>query len=141
MRQVQKNIPLPNFSHVLKQSVERENQTRGWCDKCRRYHNLSTRKSIKRIPKILFLNATATPSLDAKQFWSNSTFLPEEIGIIMQEDQFFCYQGEDLKRLIKNQQRVEVYELVGFVAEIRADEERNTHLASFINGMLLEWQL
>ncbi|KAF8457687.1 putative PAB-dependent poly(A)-specific ribonuclease subunit [Terfezia claveryi] len=133
---VQKNFPLSNFSHVLKQSVERENQTRGWCDKCRRYHNLSTRKSIKRIPKILFLNATATPSLDAKQFWSNSTFLPEEIGIIMQEDQFFCYQGEDLKRLIKNQQRVEVYELVGFVAEIRADEERNTHLVSFINVAL-----
>lgn len=80
------------------------------------------------------MNATATPSLDAKQFWSNNTFLPEEIGIIMQEDQFFCYQGEDLKRLLKNQQRVEVYELVGFVAEIRADEERNTHLVSFING-------
>lgn len=114
--------------------MERETQTRGWCDKCRRYHNLATRKSIKRIPKSLFLNATATPSLDAKQFWSNNTFLPEEIGIIMQDDQFFCYQGDDLKRLIKNQQRVEVYELVGFVAEIRADEERNTHLVSFING-------
>ncbi|KAI5807921.1 PAB-dependent poly(A)-specific ribonuclease subunit PAN2 [Peziza echinospora] len=132
----QKNLPLPNFSHVLKQSVERENQTRGWCDKCRRYHNLSTRKSIKRIPKVLFLNATATPSLDAKQYWANNAFLPEEIGVIMQEDQFFCYQGEDLKRLVQNKQRVEVYELVGFVAEIRADDERNTHLVSFVNVAL-----
>ena len=119
---------------MLKQSVERENQTRGWCDKCRRYNNLSTRKSIKRIPEVLFLNATATPSLDAKQFWSNNAFLPEEIGIVMQEDQFFCYQGDELHRLIKDGQRVELYELVGFVAEIRVEEERNTHLAALVNG-------
>ena len=119
---------------MLKQSVERENQTRGWCDKCRRYNNLSTRKSIKRIPEVLFLNATATPSLDAKQFWSSNAFLPEEIGIIMQEDQFFCYQGDELHRLVKNEQRVELYELVGFVAEIRVEEERNAHLAAIING-------
>ena len=52
----------------------------------------------------------------------------------MQEDQFFCYQGDELHKLVKNDQKVELYELVGFVVEIRVEEERNTHLAALING-------
>lgn len=75
-------------------------------------------------------------SLDAKQYWSNSAWLPEEIGVIISEDQFFCYQGEDLKKLVSSGHPIDVFELVGFVAEIREDNERNTHLVSLVNGEL-----
>jgi len=127
-------MPKPTFSQILKASVERQDQTRGWCDRCKRYQQLSTRKSIQTIPKVMMINA-AIHSLDQKQFWGTPGWLPREIGIIVTGGQFYCYEGQDLKlHLQRGVYDIAVYELVGLVADINSGENQKSHLVSLING-------
>ncbi|KAF1982126.1 PAB-dependent poly(A)-specific ribonuclease subunit PAN2 [Aulographum hederae CBS 113979] len=122
------------FSQVLKASVERQEQTRGWCDRCKRYQLLNTRKSIERVPDVLMINA-AVHSPEAKQLWSMPNWLPAEIGIIVDKGQFFCYEGQDLKLHIqRGVYNIQVYELVGVVADINSGENQKPHLVSVIDG-------
>ncbi|KAH0559633.1 hypothetical protein GP486_003846 [Trichoglossum hirsutum] len=125
--------PQPSFSQILKASVERENQTRGWCDKCRRYQSLATRKSIQDIPNVLMINA-AVNSPEAKELWAAPGWLPEEIGVIVEDGQFFCYEGEDLRlHLQRGIHYITVYELVGLVEDINSGENQASHLVSLVN--------
>lgn len=58
--------------------------------------------------------------------------------MVVTNNQLNIYEGDDLTA-IKERDRngvLIVYELVGFVAEIKLEEERNSHLISFVNGML-----
>ncbi|RPA72773.1 PAB-dependent poly(A)-specific ribonuclease-like protein subunit pan2 [Ascobolus immersus RN42] len=130
-RTPQKKTPAQEFSNILKQSVGRENQTRGWCDKCHRYQSLVARKSVQRIPKVLMINANAN-SFESKSFWAKPGWLPTEVGISIEGGQFMCIQGDKLNNAA-NAGKYTVYELVGFVAEIKDDDERNSHLVSFID--------
>src|ERR1700761_9508273 len=87
--------PRLSFSRILKTRVECEVTGRGWCQNCKRYQYLATRKTIHRVPPVLMLNAVIN-SPEAKQFWATPGWLPEEIGVITDRGEFFCYEGEDL---------------------------------------------
>ncbi|KAI9848000.1 MAG: poly(A)-specific ribonuclease [Thelocarpon superellum] len=123
----------PSFSQIVKASVERETQTRGWCDKCRRYQSLSTRKTIQAVPDVFFLN-TAVNSAEARQAWATPGWLPTEIGIIVEGGQLFCYEGEDLRlHLQRGIHAITVYCLVGLVAAIVSGDHQAPHLVALVD--------
>ena len=123
----------PSFSQVLKASVERETQTRGWCDKCRRYQSLATRKTVQAVPDVFLLNA-AVNSPEAKQYWATPGWLPSEIGVIVEGGQLFCYEGEDLRlHLQRGMHYITVYELIGVVADITSGESQASHLVALVD--------
>lgn len=127
--------PKVTFSQVLKQSIERETTSRGWCSRCQRYQSLATRKTIHRVPQVLVVNAQVlTP--EAKVLWGTPGWLPDEIGIIVdQAGQFFCYEGEDLKlHLQRGMHIITVYSLIGLAADIESGQHQKSHLISLING-------
>ena len=121
------------FSQVLKASVERQEQQRGWCSRCQGYKPILSRREIQAIPAVLMLNA-AVRTADAKQLWSTPGFLPKQIGIIVNNGQFYCYEGQDLQmHLTRRAFNIIVYELVGVVADISAGDSSRSHLVSMIN--------
>jgi PAB-dependent poly(A)-specific ribonuclease subunit 2 len=123
-----------SFSQILKSSVERETTSRGWCSRCQRYQSLATRKTIHSVPAVLVLNA-AINSPEARQFWSVPGWLPEEIGVILDGGQFYCYQGEDLKLHIQRGiHSITVYSLIGLAAEIDSGQHQKSHLVSLVNS-------
>lgn len=125
--------PRPTFSQILKSSVERQDQTRGWCNKCNRYQQMVQRKSISAVPGVLMLNA-AIQSHEAKLLWSTPNWLPNEIGIIVEQGQFYCFEGQDLKlHLQRGVFNIMVYELIGVVANINSGEHQKPHLVATIN--------
>lgn len=125
--------PRPTFSQILKASVERQDQTRGWCNKCNRYQQMVQRKTIQSIPGVIMLNA-AIQSHEAKLLWSIPNWLPQEIGIIVDQGQFYCFEGQDLKlHLQRGVFDIMVYELVGIVADINSGEHQKPHLVATIN--------
>lgn len=66
--------------------------------------------------------------------WATPGFLPREIGIIVHDDQFYCYEGQDLElHLQRRIYDITVYELVGVVADVAAGEGKQSHLVSLIN--------
>lgn len=72
---------------------------------------------------------------DHKQLWATPGWLPQEIGVIVVNGQFFCYEGQDLKlHLQRGVYDITVYELVGVVADINSGENQKSHLVSLING-------
>ena len=79
------------------------------------------------------LNA-AINSPEAKQFWTIPGWLPEEIGIIIDQGQIYCYQGDDLKLHIQRGiHSITVYSLIGVAASI-ATGMLKSHLVSLVNG-------
>jgi PAB-dependent poly(A)-specific ribonuclease subunit 2 len=141
---IEQKIPARNqrasrmtFSQVLKASVERETTSKGWCSNCTRYQSLSTRKAIHDIPAVLVLT-TAIQSAEHRRLWAAPGWLPEEIGVIVDEGQFFCYEGEDLKlHLQRGIHNITVYSLIGMVINIESDESlkpTKPHLVAAING-------
>ena len=125
--------PRPTFSQILKSSVERQDQMKGWCDRCKRYQQLVQRKTIQSIPSVLMLNA-AIQSHEAKLLWSIPNWLPQEIGIIVDQGNFYCFEGQDLKlHLQRGAFNILVYELVGLVADINSGEHQKPHLVATIN--------
>lgn len=91
------------------------------------------RKTIESIPNVLMINA-AIQSHEAKQLWATPNWLPQEIGIIVDQGQFFCYEGNDINiHLQRNVYRMEVYELIGVVADINSGEHQKPHLVAMVN--------
>jgi PAB-dependent poly(A)-specific ribonuclease subunit 2 len=130
------NKPIQSFSLLVKQSIQLDTSQRGWCDKCRRYQQQAMRKTVKRLPKILMFNATTNEKSQSciREHWSSPGWLPGEMGVSINNGQLSVYQGKDLSVVKETSENLVVYDLVGFVAEIRVEEERNTHLISFVNG-------
>ena len=127
-------MPKLSFSQILKLSIERETSQRGWCNRCQKYQSLINRKAIHSAPAVLMLNAAAN-SPEAKQFWSIPGWLPAEIGIIIDQEKLFCYEGEDLKlHLNRGTHKISVYSLIGFAADIDSGQHQKSHLVSIING-------
>ncbi|MCJ1419496.1 poly(A)-specific ribonuclease [Xylographa parallela] len=121
------------FNQILKISIERATQTRGWCDKCRRYQQLATRKSVRGVPDVLMINA-AVSTAESKQYWAKPGWMPSEIGVIIENGKCFCFEGEDLRLHVeRGMHNVKVYELVGIVADINSGEHQKSHLVSLIN--------
>ena len=80
------------------------------------------------------LNAAITTA-DAKQYWATPGWLPEEIGVIVDQGQFFCYQGEDLKlHLQRGIHSITIYSLIGLAADIDSGQHQKSHLVSLVNG-------
>ncbi|KAM5375702.1 hypothetical protein ACJZ2D_005885 [Fusarium nematophilum] len=126
-------LPRTTFSQVLKNSVERETTSKGWCSRCQRYQTIATRKSIHSIPALLMLN-TAITNQDHRTLWSTPGWLPEEIGIIVEQGQFFCYEGEDLKlHLQRGIHNITVYSLIGMAINIESGQVQKSHLVSMVN--------
>ncbi|KAJ5129697.1 uncharacterized protein N7515_005736 [Penicillium bovifimosum] len=126
--------PLFRFSSILRASIERETQNRGWCNYCRRYQQVTIRKTIHRMPLILVLNAALTNPL-CRRLWMIPGWLPDAVGIVVDSNgQVMCFEGDDLQLRIHNQTPgLVVYDLVGLVAEIDIQEHQKPHLVSFIN--------
>ncbi|KKK14706.1 hypothetical protein P175DRAFT_0449923 [Aspergillus ochraceoroseus IBT 24754] len=132
IKQARRN-PAFRFSNILRASIERETQNRGWCNYCRRYQQVAIRKTVHRMPLVLILNAAlATPI--CRRLWTIPGWLPEEIGIALDGGQVLCFEGDDLRvRVQANMPGLMIYELVGLVAEIDIPEHQKAHLVSFIN--------
>lgn len=128
--------PRMSFSQVLKSSVERETTIRGYCTRCTRYQTLATRKTIHGVPAVLMLNA-AINSPEAKNLWNTPGWLPDEIGVIVEQGQFFCYEGEDLKlHLQRAIHPITVYSLVGLAVDVDSGQHQKSHLVSLVNVAL-----
>ena len=126
------------FSRLLKDSVERHDQHRGWCMRCSGYKAIRSRRALLRTPSVLIINANLTTA-EAKSLWSTPGFLPREIGIIVHEDQFYCYEGQDLQlHLQRRIHDITVYELTGVIADVAATEAQQPHLVSLINTAISE---
>lgn len=123
------------FSQILKSSVERETTSKGWCLRCLKYQHIANRKTIHSIPAVLVLN-TLINSPEHRQYWSTPGFLPEEIGVIVDHGQFFCYEGEDLKlHLQRGIHNIAVYSLVGMAVNIDPGPGQKPHLVAMVNGL------
>ncbi|KAK5167002.1 poly(A)-specific ribonuclease [Saxophila tyrrhenica] len=121
------------FSRLLKESVERYEQHRGWCMRCQSYKAIRSRRALLRTPSVLLINA-AIHTPEAKSLWSTPGFLPREIGIIVHDDQFFCYEGQDLQlHLQRRIYDITVYELTGIIADVSMTESQQSHLVSVVN--------
>jgi PAB-dependent poly(A)-specific ribonuclease subunit 2 len=122
------------FSQVLKASIERPDQMRAYCPSCRRYQMLHTTRNIQRLPTVLIINASIH-SPEARQIWSIPNWLPQEIGLIVNQGQVFCYQGQDLQLHVqRGVYNILVYELVGVVCDINTGDVQSSHPVSVING-------
>ncbi|KAK5083739.1 poly(A)-specific ribonuclease [Lithohypha guttulata] len=121
------------FSSILKATMEREVKHRGFCNKCRRYQQLATRKSIQHLPFVLMLNTALTnPAMHT--LWENPGWLPTEVGVMMQNRGIYVFEGTELQTQLRNKaSSIIVYELVGFVADIDTTERQQPHLVSLVN--------
>lgn len=126
--------PMYRFSSILQASIERESKSRGWCNKCRRYQQLSLRKTVQSLPLTLMVNA-ALGDLSLHSLWEVPGWLPTEIGIVMHANgTFSCFQGKELELEVRrNTPNLLVYDLVGLVAEIDIPEHQRPHLVSCVN--------
>ncbi|PGH31538.1 PAB-dependent poly(A)-specific ribonuclease subunit PAN2 [[Emmonsia] crescens] len=121
------------FTNILKSTIERETQNRGWCSHCRRYQQVSIRKTVHRMPLVLMINA-AINNPNTRQLWGTPGWLPEEVGILLEDGRIHCFEGEELKaRKTNGTPGLIVYELVGLVVEIDIPDHHKPHLVSFIN--------
>ncbi|KLO84337.1 Uncharacterized protein LW93_1129 [Fusarium fujikuroi] len=77
---------------------------------------------------------TAITNQDQRLLWSTPGWLPEEIGIIVEQGQFFCYEGEDLKlHLQRGIHNITVYSLTGMAINIESGQTQKSHLVSMVN--------
>ncbi|KAJ5089883.1 hypothetical protein N7532_008567 [Penicillium argentinense] len=130
--------PAYRFSSILRASIERETQNRGWCNYCRRYQQVMIRKTVHRMPLVLVLNAALTNPL-CRRLWAVPGWLPDAVGVILDNGQVMCYEGDDLRmRIQSNTPDLVVYDLVGLVSEIDIPEHQKPHLVSFINVSVSE---
>ncbi|PWY70997.1 hypothetical protein BO70DRAFT_321589 [Aspergillus heteromorphus CBS 117.55] len=132
IKQARRN-PAFRFSNILRASIERETQNRGWCNYCRRYQQVAIRKSVHRMPHVLMLNAALSNPI-CRRLWTIPGWLPEEVGIVVENGQTLCFEGDDLKmRVQAKMPGLAIYDLVGLVCEIDVPEHQKAHLVSFIN--------
>ncbi|KAF2210813.1 hypothetical protein CERZMDRAFT_44622 [Cercospora zeae-maydis SCOH1-5] len=124
------------FSQMLKASIERHSQHRGWCLRCNSYKNMVSHRAVHCLPAVLMLNA-AIATGESRQLWATPDFLPREVGVIVNNGRFFCYEGEDLQlHLQRAQYNITVYELVGVVADVLPSENEKSHLVATIDVSL-----
>jgi len=129
------------FSQALKMGVERETTSKGWCRDCGRYRDLQTRKTIQSVPAVMAIN-TMISTPEHRRLWATSGWLPEEIGIIVDQGQFFCFEGQDLKlHLQRGTYKIAVYSLIGMVVSVESATPQKPHLVATVNGKFLVYLL
>ncbi|KAK4636083.1 PAN2-PAN3 deadenylation complex catalytic subunit PAN2 [Fulvia fulva] len=126
------------FSQVLKSSIERSHQHRGWCLRCNGYKAMLSHRAIHCLPATLMLNACASTP-EARHTWSTPGFLPKEIGVIVNNGRFYPYEGQDLQvHLQRGHYNMTVYQLVGVVADVKTGDQEKSHLVASIDTALAE---
>ncbi|RWA06432.1 hypothetical protein EKO27_g8675 [Xylaria grammica] len=91
------------------------------------------RKTIHEIPSVLMLTA-AIHTTEHRHLWATPGWLPEEIGIIVDNGNFFCYEGEDLKlHLQRGIHNITVYSLTGLAVNIDGGKQQQPHLVAMAN--------
>ncbi|KAK3678608.1 poly(A)-specific ribonuclease [Recurvomyces mirabilis] len=122
------------FTRLLQDSVHRYDQQRGYCNRCQGYKAITSRRVVHAMPAVLMINA-AIHTPEARQLWATPGFLPQEVGIINANSQFYCYEGPDLQHHLQRRNHpITVYELVGFVADVAAGEAQKPHLVSIVDA-------
>lgn len=94
------------------------------------------RRSIQSIPGVLTLNCAIMQIMkpEHRRLWATPGWLPEEIGVIVDQGQFFCYEGEDLKlHLQRGFHNITVYSLAGLAVHIESGQSSKSHLVSMVN--------
>ncbi|KKF96952.1 PAB-dependent poly(A)-specific ribonuclease subunit PAN2 [Ceratocystis platani] len=68
------------------------------------------------------------------RFWCTPGFLPEEIGIVVDRGQVYCFEGADLK-MFQQQGRhnIIIYSLIGMTLNIEGGHGNKAHLVSMID--------
>jgi PAB-dependent poly(A)-specific ribonuclease subunit 2 len=85
------------------------------------------------MPLVLMINSALTNPV-YRQLWAIPGWLPEEVGVLVENGQIMCFEGDDLRTRVRNNTPgLIIYELVGSVAEIDITEHQKPHLVSFIN--------
>ena len=127
---------IPTFSSVLKSSFERVVENRAWCDRCRRYRQFLTRTALQGVSPVLVLNTALEKSAESRQLWATPGWLPKEIGINIEKENFLCFEGETLRKLQRSLHKntITIYQLVGMVADIISGEHEKPHLVSLIDS-------
>lgn len=128
--------PRTIFSQALKMGVERETTSKGWCNCCERYQLVQMRRTIQSVPAVLAINTHIT-SPEHKALWATPGWLPEEIGVIVDQGQFFCFEGQDLKlHLQRGVHNMAVYSLIGMVVDVEESNgpKKKSHLVAMVNG-------
>ncbi|KAM0277743.1 hypothetical protein ACHAQH_005604 [Verticillium albo-atrum] len=78
--------------------------------------------------------AVQTVATEYIRLWATPGFLPEEIGVIVDHGQFFCYEGEDLKlHLQRGIHNITVYSLIGMTMEVEAGPGQKPHMVGMVN--------
>lgn len=126
----------PTFSRILKDSFERENNQRMWCDRCRRYQLVQSWETAQNVPPVLMINTGLNKQTNGRQLWSIPGWLPERIGIGIDKGRVLCLEGEALRVSQRNRQSgpLIIYDLVGLVADVNSGENQKSHMVSLING-------
>lgn len=123
------------FSQALKKSIERETNSKGWCQNCHRYQTIATKKLIHRVPTVLTLLA-GNLNDENRRLWATPCWVPEEIGVIITPNpsEFFCYEGDDLKALLqRGTHQIAVYSLTGLAVNIDGASSTGSHLVAMAN--------
>ncbi|PHH66549.1 hypothetical protein CDD81_7024 [Ophiocordyceps australis] len=69
------------------------------------------------------------------------SWLPEEVGVIVDQGQFYCYEGEDLKlHLQRGMHNIIVYSLIGMAVNIESGQAQKPHLVAMVNVALSQPQ-
>ncbi|KAI5296428.1 poly(A)-specific ribonuclease [Ascosphaera acerosa] len=126
--------PNCRFGNILRTTLQNEQQSRGWCQNCRRYQQMSMRKNMHRLPMVLTVNAGLMKH-NARGMWAVTGFLPDQLGLTIENGRVHVFEGEELKarRRMNTPTSLIEYELVGIVAEVNVSEHTKPHLVSFIN--------
>ncbi|KAI1848947.1 hypothetical protein JX266_005375 [Neoarthrinium moseri] len=124
--------PRVTFSQILKKSVERDITTKGWCASCKKYNLLSSKKVTRNLPVVLTLLAGNIRD-EHRRLWATPGWLPEEIGIIVNGGQFFCYEGKDLEyHRQRSYHQIVEYSLTGVAVNIDTGH-RDCHVVAMVN--------
>lgn len=81
------------------------------------------------------INTGLDKSPKNKQIWSKPHWLPQEIGITIEGGSMRVLEGDSLQPFRYHRSTV-VFELVGLVADVTSADRQQSHLVSFVNGML-----
>lgn len=101
-----------NFVDCLQSSLEKWTQTRGWCEKCRKYQMLGTLKSVRSLPELLNVHISQESPATDRKIWSNDNWPAKEFSAGMVRGKLTI---RDIKRGSSEDDK---YELQGMVVEI-----------------------
>ncbi|KAF7542629.1 hypothetical protein G7Z17_g11415 [Cylindrodendrum hubeiense] len=97
-------------------------------------HGSSLNVMLQGLTRFLLDKIVHDHNQDHRSLWSTPGWLPEEIGIIVEQGQFFCYEGEDLKlHLQRGMHNITVYSLIGMAINIESAQTQKSHLVSMVN--------